>query len=165
MAATDPRAIIKGIVQAYIVLNPITKDNGVTNSSVLHIYERGPEDIKNLFYDDNYDVVFFYGEPEETGIRKIQDVPVHFLMSYLVTVVTVDKHFPLLGPLVCTATTMQAKARTAIRAAAAGAAQSAVGATPAYTLTVVRGRGKNEWRAGINIWSTPYTLLWTTGGP
>jgi len=64
MATTDPRYEIRvNVVMAYIALNPITKDDNVTPANILHIYERGPEDIKNLFYTDNYDVVFFYGEP------------------------------------------------------------------------------------------------------
>lgn len=161
MALTDPRYEIRvNVVMAYIALNPITKDDNVTNASVLHIYERGPEDIKNLFYTDGYDVVFFYGEPRVRSARENQDVPVHFLMMYPVTVMTIDKHEPLLGPIVCTATTMQAKARTALHAAIAASAQSA---TPAYTLTVRTEDGKNDWRGGINVWSTPYFCEYMTG--
>jgi len=161
MALTDPRYEIRvNVVMAYIALNPITKDDNLTAASILHIYERGPEDIKNLFYTDGYDVVFFYGEPRVRSAREIQDVPVHYLMIYPVTVVTVDKHDPPLGPLVCTATTMQAKARDTLRLAIAGAAQSA---TPAYTLTIRTEEGRNDWRGGINIWSTPYYIEYATG--
>ena len=164
MALTDPRYIIKNIVDTYVAANPITKDDGVTNSSVLHVYERGEEGWKRLFFTEGYDVVFFYGEPRVRSIRPIQDVPVHFLMDYPVTVVTVNKRAAG-GALICTATTMQAKARTAMRAAVAASAQTAAGVTPAYTITVTEERGKNEWSAGINIWSTPYIVKFTTGGP
>ena len=165
MATTDPRYIIKNIVETYITANPITKDNDVAIAKTLHLYERGPEDIKGLFYTEDYDVVFFYGEPRVNPIRKVTGVPVHFLMSYPVTVVSVDKHNPVLGVLVCTATEIQAKARTALRAAVAASAQSAAGATPAYELIITQETGKNEWSAGLNLWSTPYILNYTTGGP
>jgi len=165
MALTDPKYIILNIVRTYITANPIMKDDDVTNASDLHLYERGPEDIKNLFYTDGYDVVFFYGEPTVRSIRPIQDVPVHFQMRYPITVVTVDKHDPILGPIVCTATTMQAKARTALRAAIAASAQTGAGVTPAYTLIVKEERGRNDWMGGINIHRTPYYCEYTTGGP
>lgn len=161
MAASDPRYIIKNIVDAIT----LTKDDGVTPATILHLYERGEENWKRLFFAEDYDVVFFYGEPRVRSIRPIQDVPVHFLMDYPITVVTVNKHDPPLGPIVCTATTMQAKARTALRNMVAAFAQTAAGATPAYTLMIQEERGKNEWSAGINVWSTPYTVRYTTGGP
>ena len=165
MATSDTKYIIKDIINDYTDANPITKDDNVAIARTLHIYERGPEDVKGLFYTEDYDVVFFYGEPRVRSQRQIQDVPVHFLMSYPVTVVSVNKHEPVLNDLICRASTIQAKARTALRAAVAASAQSAAGATPAYVLTVMQETGKNEWSGGINIWSTPYTIEFTTGGP
>ena len=165
MALTDPKYIILNIVRTYIAANPITEDDDVTNASVLCLYERGPEDLKDLFFVDDYDVLFFHGEPRVSSIRPIQDVPVHFLMDYPVTVVTVDKHDPILGVLECTASIMQAKARTAIRAAIAASAQTAPGATPAYTIMITGEQARNEWSAGLNIWNTQYTIRYTTGGP
>jgi len=160
VAATDPKFIIRSIVETYINGIPVTKDDNITPAYDLHLYERGPEDIKYLFFTVNADVVFFYGEPRVRSAREIQDVPVHYLMRYPVTVVTIDKHTPGFGPLVCTASIMQAKARTAIRAAIAGSAQSA---TPAYTLTIMEEQGRNERRAGFNVWSTPYFAEYMTG--
>lgn len=165
MATLDPKYIILNIVRTYVTANPITKDDDLANASVLHLYERGPEKIKNLFFTDNFDVVFFYGEPIDRGIRPIQDVPVHFQMRYPVTVVTVNKHDPILGPIVCTATTTQAKARMTLRAAIAASAQTGAGVTPAYTLIVKEERGRNDWMGGINIHRTPYYCEYTTGGP
>lgn len=165
MATTDPRYLIKEIIETYITANPITKDDDMNNASVVHLYERGPEDLKYLFYTEEYDVVFLYGDPRVRSVRQIQDVPVHFLMRYPVTVATVDKHAPMFNGLECTAVVMQAKARTAVRDAVADSAQSDAGDTPAYELTVVEEQGKSQWSGGLNIWSTVYYLEWTTGGP
>jgi len=165
LAATDPKTIIRGIISAYITGTPLTKDDGVTNASDLHIFERGEENWKRLFFTEGFDIVFFYGEPRVGSIRPIQDVPVHFLMDYPVTVVTVNKHDPVLGGIVCTATTMQAKARTALRAAIAASAQTGAAVTPAYTIRVTNEVSRNEWQAGLNIFHTTYTILYTTGGP
>jgi len=165
VAITDPRYAILNILRAYIILNPITQDDDVTAGLVLHLYERGPEDLKYLFQDEDYDVLFIYGEPSVRSIRQIQDVPVHFLMSYPVTVVTINKYDPLLGTLVCTSSTMQAKARTLLRAGIAASAQTAAGVTPAYVLTVMKEEGRNQWEAGMNVINTRYTLEYTSGGP
>ena len=160
MALTDPKYIIKNIMDTYVAANPITKDDGVTNSSVLHIYERGEESWKKLFFDDGYDVIFFYGEPRVRSIRPIQDVPVHFLMDYPVTVATVHKR-NVGGGLICTATTMQAKARTAMEAGIAESAQTGPGVTPAYTIMITEETGRSEWSAGLNIWHTQYIVRYT----
>lgn len=161
MALTDPKYIIKNVMDTYIIANPITNDNDVTNASVLHVYERGEENWKRLFFTEDYDVVFFYGEPRVRSIRPIQDVPVHFLMDYPVTVVTVNKYDPILAVLVCTATTMQAKARTAMEAGIAASAQTGAGVTPAYTIMITEEIGRNEWSAGLNIWHTQYIVRYT----
>ena len=165
MATTDPKYLIKDIIEDYITANPITKDDDINPANDVHIYERGPEDFKHLFYTEDVDVAFFYGEPRVRSTRQIQDVPVHFLMSYPVTVATVDKHAPMFGGLKCTASIMQAKARTALRDAVADSAQSDAGDTPAYELTVTQEQGNSQWSGGLNIWKTEYTLEWTTGGP
>jgi len=135
-AELDPRYLIKDIIDAIT----LTKNDDATAASMLHEYERGPEDIKYIFYTEDYDVLVKYGAPRVRSDRQIQDIPIHYLMTYPVTVITVDKRVPVLGPLVCTATTMQAKARTAIRTVVAASAQSA---TPAYTLTNHE-RGKSQ---------------------
>lgn len=161
MAYTEPKNTIKNIIceaDAYLAL--ITKDDNVTIASVLCEYERGPEDIKHIFYTEDYDVLIKFGEPQVRSERQIQDVPVHYLMTYPVTVITVDKHIPLLGPIVCTATTMQAKTRTQIRAAVAATAQSAV---PAFTLTIMREQGRNDWMGGVNIHRVVYYIEYMTG--
>jgi len=162
VATTDPRYIILNIVRTYVTGTPMTKDDNVTSASDVHLYERGPEDLKDLFYGSGYDVLFIYGEPTPVrGVRQIQDVPVHFVMSYPVTVVTVDKY--VLGLLVCTSSAMQAKARTALRAAVAASAQTGPGAAVSYVITVIREDGRNMWEAGLNVLNTKYIVEYTTG--
>ena len=105
-------------------------------------------------------MIFFYREPRVRSIRNIQDVPVHFLMDYPVTVVTIHKRTAG-GALICTATTMQAKARTAMEAGIAASAQTGAGVTPSYTIMITEETGRNEWSAGINIWHTQYIVRYS----
>jgi len=155
MATDDPRYIIKDIIDAIT----LTKDDDATAATILHEYDRGPEDMKYIFFTLDYDVLVKYGGPRVRSNREIQDVPVHYLMTYPVTVVTVDKRTAL-GALICTATTMQTKARTAIRTIVEANAQSAV---PAYTLTIMREEDRDDWMGGINIWRAVYYLEYMTG--
>lgn len=158
MAATDPRYIIKDILDTYIAANPITKDDDVTNATVLHIYERGPEALKYLFFTRDFDVIITYGEPRVRSSREIQNVPTHYAMSYPVTVTTTDKYE--LAVLVCTATTMQAKARTAVRNGVEASAQSSL---PSYTLVVDEENGRSSRQGGLLLWETPYILQYKIG--
>jgi len=119
--------------------------------------------VKNIFITQDYDIVITFGEPVVRSQRQIQDVPVHFLMSYPVTVASIDKY--VAAVLVCTATTSQAKARTALRAAIAASAQTGAGVTPAYVLTIMDERGKNTRIGGLNLFETPFFIEYTTGGP
>jgi len=162
MAATDPRTtIMAGIVAG---LGAITKDDGIAAATVLHIWQGGPEPLKYLFYDTPlggpYDVIISYGEPRSRSDRDVQDVPVHYLMSYPITVTTVDK--PLVGALVCTASRMQYKVSYALRLAIAGIAQSAPAATPAYTLTLRTDTSTMRRVGGLNIWETSHVAEYET---
>ena len=156
MALSDPRAIIKNIIDAIT----LTKDDDVTAATILHQYERGPEDLKDIFYDEDYDVLVSYGGARVRSSREIQDVPTHYAMNYAVTVVTVDKRDPVLGVLVCTASTMQAKTRDAIRAIVEANAQSGI---PSYTLTIMAEVGKTMRLAGLDIWQTVFTIEYKIG--
>lgn len=156
MALSDPRYIIKDIIDAII----LTKDDDATPATILHQYERGPEDLKYIFYDEDYDVMVSYGEPRVQSSREIQDIPTHYSMNYPVTVITMDKRDPVLGMLVCTASTMQAKARDAIRDIVEANAQSS---DPSYTLTIMTEVGKNVRLAGLDIWHTIYTIEYKIG--
>jgi len=88
MATTDPLTTI--LVGVSANLGNIKKDNGVANASVLHIWEGGPETLKYLFYTAAYDVVISYALPRSRSERPIQDKPLHYQMSYPVTVTTVE---------------------------------------------------------------------------
>jgi len=156
MALSDPRYIIKNIIDAIT----LTKDDDITAATILHQYARGPEDLKDIFYDEDYDVLICDGEPRVQSSREIQDIPTHYTMNYPVTVVTMNKRDPVLGVLVCTASTMQAKARDAIRTIVEANAQSGV---PSYTLTIMREVGKNMRLAALDIWETAYTIEYKIG--
>jgi hypothetical protein len=158
MATTDPKTTLRtGILTN---LGNIKKDDGITNASIIHIWEGGPETLKYLFYTANYDVVISYGEPQSRAIRKVQDVPVHYLMSYPVTVTTADK--PLTGVLVCTASAMQYKVTYALRAAVKAFAQSAPAATPAYTLSIQSDTSTYKRVGGIYVYETKHSLEYET---
>jgi len=47
--AIDPRSHIRAIISTIT----ITKDDGVTNATVLYMYEGSQEDLYNVFFDDN----------------------------------------------------------------------------------------------------------------
>jgi hypothetical protein len=115
--ATDPRYHILDMIDGITV----TKDNGVNNASILYIYEGSQEDLYNVFFDDDYDVVVTVGiadsEVASGDQREIQDAPVHFTGSHKVTVTALDK-FDVLGNKVCTATKMNDQLKTTIAAAA-----------------------------------------------
>lgn len=157
--SSDPKFVVKDILDDYITANPIMKDNGVTPASTVVMYERGPETLKYLF--TLFDVVVTVGEPTVRSQRETQDIPTHYLMRYAVTVTTVDKTSA--GAVVCTASIMQGNARVRVRAAIEASAQSATGATPAYVLTIMEERGKNSWVAGLDLWETTYYIEYITG--
>ena len=160
MAGTDPRITIKTIIDNYIATNPIKKDDELTNCLVGSLWEGGPETLKHLFFVEDYDVVITFGEPRSRGQRRIQDVPVHFQMSYPFTVTTVDK--PLVGERVCTAIRGQYKVTLALRRAIEASAQSAPGATPAYTLSIQSDTAAHKRVGGLDIWETTHVTEYET---
>jgi len=158
MVTTDPKTtLFNGIVAN---IGNIKRDDGAANATVLHIWEGGPESLKYLFYTMAYDIIFSYGEPVSRSERPIQDVPVHYAMSYPVTVSTVDK--PLTGVLISTASRAQYKATYALRNAVAAFAQSAAGASPNYTLTVKSDDGAIRNVGGVNVWTTRHRIEYET---
>jgi len=162
MAATDPKTtIFDGVVAN---LGVITKDDGATAASVLHVWEGGPETLKYLFFSapapGPYDVVITYGSPRSRSARPIQDKPVHYLMSYPIAVSTTDKRSA--DALVCTATRMQYKITYALRQAVAAFAQSGAGATPAYTLSVQSDITTYKRVGGLEIYETTHVVEYET---
>ena len=116
--------------------------------------------MKNLFYTDNYDIVFTYGEPRSRGVRELQDVPVHYNMDYPITISTVDK--PLTGALICTGARMQYKSIYALRLAVAAIAQSVPAASPAYTATLITDAGTVKRVGGISVWESVNVVQYET---
>ncbi len=160
MAEQDPRTTIKEIIDTYIAANPIKLDDGVSNASILSIWERGPETLKHIFYTENYDIVITFGEPRSRSVRNIQDVPVHYNMTYPITITTVNQ--PLIGALTATAMKMQYKVTLALRTAIEASAQSAPAATPAYTLFIVSDVATYKRVGGVNLWEASHTAQYET---
>lgn len=159
MADTDPKTTITTTIVDH--LGNIKKDDGATNASVLILWEGGPETFKYLFNTAGYDVVISIGEPRSRSIRPIQDVPIHFLMRYPVTVTTVNK--PLFGtPLVCTAPEMQYKVTYALRAAIVVHAQSLPAGVPAFTMKLVEDVAIRKRIAALDVWQTTHYVEYTT---
>lgn len=163
MAATDPRTTIFDVINTYLAANPIMKDDDMTNASVGVLWESGPERLKYLFEDAGFDVVITLGNPSSDSTRPIQDNPVHYVMKHPVTATTIDKYAA--GVLLCTAARMQYKATWMLRNAIEGSAQSAAGATPAYTMKITSERSTHKLLAGLDIWETPHIVEYVTGGP
>lgn len=162
MAETDPRTTIFEIISTN--LGNIKIDDGVTNAKVLHVWGGGPETLKYLFFSapapGPYDAVITYNEPRSRSARNVQDVPVHYLMSYNVTVTTTDK--PMMGALISTASRTMYKITYALRAAVAAYAQSLPAATPAYTLSITSDASASKRVGGIDIIETEHTLEYET---
>jgi len=162
VATTDPRTTIKAIIEAYIVAYPVTRDDCIAIATVISLWESGPETLKPLFA--TYDIVITFGEPRSRSVRPIQDVPVHFNMSYPITVTTVNK--PLTGvALVCTAARMQYKVTLALRAAIQGSAQSAPAAAPAYTIRIMDDAAKHTRIGGLDVWQATHSVQYETDYP
>lgn len=157
MAATDPKTTLRTILTGVTA----TKDDDITPASIILLWERGGEGLKYLFFTANYDVVITIGEPSSRSMRPVQDKPVHYLMSYPVTVTTVDKS--LASVIVCTATRMQYKVAYSIRTILAAAAQSAPGASPVYTLEESTDKEQHRRVGGLDIWEATHLIEYLKG--
>jgi len=156
MAITDPRYHIKNIIDAIT----ITKDDGGTNAPILFQYEGGPEDLVDLFFIQNYDMIVTVGtaDPETASgdRREIQDEPVHFTSSHKVTVTTVDK-YSIIGTQTCTATKLQDKMNNQLKSVLGTNAQQT-----GYTVKIqnMRPPGGREDRkiGGTYYWIREYRI-------
>jgi len=166
MAATDdPKTTITNTIIAN--LGNITLDaGGITIASVGIMWEGGPETFKYLFHPiaiggADFDVVITIGDPRSRSVRPIQDVPVHYMMRYPVTVTSVDKPLWAL-PVVSTASRVQYKVTYALRAAIAVTAQSGLGATPAFTMKLVEDVATHKRIAGLDVWQATHYVEYET---
>jgi len=150
--AVDPRSHIRTIISTAT----ITKDDGITGAAILYMYEGSEEDLYNLFFDDNYDMVITIevAEPETASgdSKEIQDAPIHFTGSHTVTVTAIDK-FDLVGNKICTATKLQHKMNDQLKAVIAAAAQQ-VG----YTVKIQNMRPARRKIGGLYFWIRPYKI-------
>ena len=150
--AVDPRYHILDIIDAIT----ITKDDGVANASVLYMYEGSQEDLYNLFFDDDYDMVVTIevADPEVASgdQRELHDAPIHFKGSHEVTITAIDK-FDLLGNKVCTATKLQHKMNDALKTNLATNAQK-VG----YTVKIINMKPARRKIGGLIYWIRPYRI-------
>ncbi len=162
MADTDPKTTITETIVDH--LGAITLDVGCC-ASVGIMWESGPETLKYLFDTVAYDAVITIGEPQTRSIRAIQDVPVHYLMRYPITVTSVNK--PLTGVvLTSTAARIQYKITYALRLAIAVHAQSVAGAgPPAWVMRIVTDVAKHRRIGGLDVWQATHYVEYETGYP
>jgi hypothetical protein len=164
MATTDPRTTIKNIVDAVLLVPGAILDDNGANATVLSLWEGGPEGLLYLFYGaPNVDVLLTFGEPRSRSTRWVEDEPTHYLMSYPVTVTTMDKYAA--GVLRCTAPRMQYRVTYALRTTIEAAARSAVGGTPAYRLHIITDEAKHKRSGYVDIWEANHIVEYETGYP
>jgi len=154
--ATDPRADIMGVINGITV----TKDDGATNASILYMYEGSQEDLYNVFFDDDYDMVVTIGiadsEVASGDRREIQDEPVHFTGSHKVTIIAPDK-FDAVGNKVCTATKLQHKMNDQLKATIGAAAQQVGYTVKIQTMRPEGGRAHRKI-GGLYYWIRAYKI-------
>jgi hypothetical protein len=90
MSIDSPQEFVKGILTGVTA----TLDNGVTHASIVVLFEDGPENLRRLFYVNQYHAVISVGrqtERESGETRRIQDVPLRYSSDIPVKVVAVDR--------------------------------------------------------------------------
>ena len=158
MPTTDPKTTITATIVDHLA--GVTLDAGGA-ASVLIIWESGPETLKYFFVTGAFDAVITIGEPRSRGVRPIQNVPIHYMMRYPVTVTSVNK--PLTGAvLTSTAARIQYKITYALRQAIAVHAQSGGGATPAFTMTLVEDVASHKRIGGLDVWQATHYVVYET---
>ena len=142
----DHRAQVKNILGTVSV----TIDDGFTLASMMVMYRGGPENLKPLFYVNDFDSVITIDRPrtqESAPDRRIQDVPQRYNADVPVYVSAIDKS-------TVTATKLLNKLRQAIETAVQNFAQHST-----FTLSVNTGRGNNQPMAGYDpLWVDEYVF-------
>ena len=106
----DPRKYIEAILDDLT----LQKDDPTISASILVINEGGQEDMKRVFIEDDYDVLFEIHEPNRvTETRFVNDEPVTMKWNIPVRITTIDKH--KYGSKTCTGREMLTKARYKMR--------------------------------------------------
>ena len=127
-----------------------TIDDGFTLANIMVMYRGGPENLKPLFYVNDFDAVITIDRPrtqESPPDKRIQDEPLRYNASVPVYVSAVDKS-------TVTATDLLNKLRQEIEAAVENFSTH-----QDFTLTVNTGRGSNQPMAGYDpLWMDEYVF-------
>ena len=142
----DHREQVKNILQ----LISVTKDDGVATASLIIMYEGGPENLKHLFYVNDFDAVITIERPRtrESGDgKRIQDEPLRYDASVPVNVCAVNRTG-------VTAAKLLNKIRLAIEGIVEAVAQRAT-----FTLIVETGEPRNTVMGGYDpLWFDRYVF-------
>lgn len=90
MSIDDPREYAKGILTGVTA----TLDNGVTAADIVVFFSDGPENLRRLFYVNQYHAVISverHTERESGENKRIQEVPLRYSSDIPVKVVAVDR--------------------------------------------------------------------------
>lgn len=128
-----------------------TKDNGFTAASILVMYSGGPENLRTLFYVNDYDAVITVDreeEREEAQNRRIQDAPIRYTSEVPIHATALDKTG-------VTATKLLNKIRLSIISTIETQAQG-----PRATLIVRTDRTGNMIVGGLDpLWTDSYRII------
>lgn len=142
----DHREDVKNILG---IMTP-TIDNGITLANVIILYEGGPENLKPLFYVNNFDAVVTIGRPrtrQSAPDRRIQDMPLRYNADVPVYTCAIDKTG-------VTATKLLNKIRIDIEQAVEALAQR-----PGFTLFVDTGESRSQPMGGYDpLWMDHYVF-------
>ena len=167
MAANDPRTTIKAIVDAALLAPGVLLDDTGAVVTAISLWEGGPEGLLYLFYGapapGPYAVVVTFGEPRSREMRRVEDIPIHYLMSYPVTVTTMNKYTA--GVLSCRAARMQYRITYLLRQTIEAAARSAVGVPPGYRLHIITDEAKYKRIGYVYVWEATHIVEYETGYP
>ena len=146
MSIDDPREYVKGILTGVTA----TLDNGVTAADIIVFFDGGPENLRRLFYVNQYHAVISvdrHTERESGDTRRIQEVPLRYSSDVPVKVVAVDRTG-------VTAVKLLNKIRLSIIAEVESHAKGIRG-----TLTMQNSRGESSIIGGFDpMWQDSYVL-------
>ena len=142
----DHREQVKNILQ----LVSATKDDGVLVAQIMVMYEGGPENLKPLFYVNDFDAVITIDRPRtrESGDgKRVQDAPLRYDASVPVNVCAVNKSG-------VTAAKLLNKIRLSIESIVETLAQRST-----FTLIVETGEPRNSPMGGYDpLWVDRYVF-------
>jgi len=146
MSSYDYRENVKNILG----LVSTTIDDFATPADIIVMYEDGPENLKHLFYVNDFDVVITVGRPRirESGDgKRIQGVPLRYNADVPVTACAIDKTG-------VTAAKLLNRVRYNIQSIVGALAQR-----PTFTLIVETSEPRNNPMGGYDpLWMDTYVF-------